>query len=216
MSAYSISPMGLLLAVPFSQESMITPGVTPLLFSAAEGLSDEPLPPHPSESGPQPTESNPARRVQLLEEWMDRLERQWDQELEDSYQGELQVQFTRGSNKKCHRCQSTGHLVAACPTRRQCKACDKTGHKTSKCPARRRQEKEEWSISWDQQASLQNCEDWSAIPESPYPADRYCQTCRSTGYIIATNLCTGKPEVSTCTHPKEPTWGCSSQSPAWD
>ena len=171
----------------------------------------------PIQSAPttQAAEGPSARQVQRFEEWMDWLERQWDQELEDAYSSQSQVQFIRGSNKKCHRCQSTEHLVAACPICRRCKACDKTGHKTSKCPARRRQEQEEWSISWDQQYSLQNTEDWSAIPESPYPADRHCQTCRGTGYILSTNLTSGKTEVSLCTHPAEPTWGHGAVCTTW-
>ena len=181
MSANTLSALLSCLPSPFSRGPTVVPGVTPLLFSTTKGLSDEPPLADSSAPTTQAAEGPSARQVQRFEEWMDRLERQWSRNWRTPIVENLQVQFIKGSNKKCHKCQSTEHLVAVCPICRQCQACGKTGHKTRKCPAHRRQEQEEWSITWDQQWNLQNTEDWSVTPGSPYPANRHCQACRGTG-----------------------------------
>ena len=69
-------------------------GVTPVLFSAAGGLSDGPLSPHLASQAGMSGEADIDSRVCLLEEWMDRLERQANQPSSEQNAMEVQVETT--------------------------------------------------------------------------------------------------------------------------
>ena len=66
-------------------------------------------------------EADIASRVCLLEEWMNRLERQANPSSSEQNAMEVQVETTSTTTaepvKKCHRCKSRRHLVADCPKR---------------------------------------------------------------------------------------------------
>ena len=74
-----LSAITLHLPLQFSHPPTMANGVTPLLFSAAGGLADGPLPLHPAGQAGMTVGADVASRVCLLEEWMDRLERQANQ-----------------------------------------------------------------------------------------------------------------------------------------
>ena len=215
--------MTLHLPLQFSHPPLMANGVTPVLFSAAGGLSDGPLSPHPASQAGMAGEADVASRVRLLEEWMDRLERQANQPSSEQNAMEVQVETTSTTTaelvKKCHRCKSKRHLVADCPKRRWCKSGGKPSHQA----ARRRQEQEEASILWDQQWSITNTEDWSdemAEQEAlykRYPWMRPCQKCKGIGYVLWVELETGAKKARRCDHKEEPSWGLedSNSSGAW-
>ena len=168
-------------------------------------------------------EADVASRVRLLEEWMDRLERQANQPSSEQNAMEVLVETTSTTTaepvKKCHRCKSRRHLVADCPKRRWCRPGGKPSHQA----ARQRQEQEEASILWDQQWSITNTEDWSderAEEEAfykKYPEMRPCQKCKSIGYVLWVELETGATKARACDHKEEPSWGSedSDGSAAW-
>ena len=218
-----LSAITLHLPLQFSHPPAMANGVTPILFSAAGGLSDGPLSPHPASQARMAGEANMASRVRLLEEWMDRLERQANQPASEQNAMEVQVETTSTTTaepvKKCHRCKSKRHLVADCPKRRWCRPGSKPSHQA----ARRRQEQEEASILWDQQWSITNTEDWSdetAELEAlykRYPWMRPCQKCKGIGYVLWVELETGAKKAHLCDHKEEPSWGSgdSDSSAAW-
>jgi hypothetical protein len=218
-----LSAITLHLPLQFSHPPLMANGVTPVLFSAAGGLSDGPLSPHPASQAGMAGEADVASRVRLLEEWMDRLERQANQPSSEQNAMEVQVETTSTTTaepvKKCHRCKSKRHLVADCPKRRWCRPGSKPSHQA----ARRRQEQEEASILWDQQWSITNTEDWSdetAELEAlykRYPWMRPCQKCKGIGYVLWVELETGAKKARLCDHKEEPSWGSenSDGSAAW-
>ena len=103
----------------FSHSPTMANGVTPVLFSAAGGLPDGPLSPHLANQARMSGEADTDSRVRLLEEWMDRLERQANQPSSEQNAMEVQVETTTTTAvepvKKCYRCKSRRHLVADCP-----------------------------------------------------------------------------------------------------
>ena len=74
-----LSAITLHLPLQFSHPPTMANGVTPILLSAAGGLSDGPLSPHPASQAGMSGEADVDSRVRLLEEWMDHLERQVNQ-----------------------------------------------------------------------------------------------------------------------------------------
>ena len=218
-----LSAITLHLPLQFSHPPTMANGVTPVLFSAAGGLSDGPLSPHPAMQTGMSGEADIDSRVRLLEEWLDRLERQTNQSSLEQNAIEVLVETTSTTTaepvKKCHRCKSRRHLVADCPKRRW----GRPGGKPSHQEARRRQEQEEASILWDQQWSITNTEDWSdetAEQEAlykKYPWMRPCQKCKGIGYVLWVELETGAKKARLCDHKEEPSWGSedSDGSAAW-
>ena len=144
-----LSTITLHLPLQFSHLPVMANGVTPILFSAAGGLSDGPLSPHPASQAGMAVEADEASRVRLLEEWMDCLERQANQPSSDQNAIEVQEETTFTTTaepvKRCHRCKSKRHLVADCPRQQWCRPGGKPSHQA----ACRRQEQEEASILWD-------------------------------------------------------------------
>ena len=179
-----LSAITLHLPLQFSHPPTMANGVTPVLFSAAGGVSEGPLSPHLASQARMSGEADIDSRVHLLEEWMNRLERQANPSSSEQNAMEVQVETTSTTTaepvKRCHRCKSKRHLVADCPKRRWCRPGGKLSHQA----ARRRQEQEEASILWDQQWSITNTEDWSdeqAEEEAyykKYPWMRPCQKCK--------------------------------------
>ena len=114
-----LSAITLHLPLQFSHPPTMANGVTPILYSAAGGLSDGPLSPHPASQAGMSGEADVASRVRLLEEWMDHLEKQANQPASEQNTIEVQVETTSTTTaepvKKCHRCKSRRHLVADCP-----------------------------------------------------------------------------------------------------
>ena len=218
-----LSAITLHLPLQFSHPPAMANGVTPVLFSAAGGLSDGPLSPHPASQAGMTGEADIASRVRLLEEWMDRLERQTNQPSSEQNAMEVRVETTSTTTaepvKRCHRCKSKRHLMADCPKRRWCRPGGKPSHQE----AHRHQEQEEASILWDQQWSITNTEDWSdetAELEAlykKYPWMRPCQKCKGIGYVLWVELETGAMKARLCDHKEEPSWGSedSDGSAAW-
>ena len=114
-----LSAITLHLPLQFPHSPAMANGVTPVLFSAAGGLSDGPLSLHSASQAGMAGEADVASRVCLLEEWMDRLERQANQPSSEQNAMEVQVETTSTTTaepvKRCHRCKSKRHLVADCP-----------------------------------------------------------------------------------------------------
>ena len=114
-----LSAITLHLPLQFSHLPAMANGVTPILFSAAGGLSDGPLPLHLAGQAGMAVGADVDSRVCLLEEWMDCLERQANQPPSEQNTMEIQVETTSTTTaelvKKCHRCKSKRHLVADCP-----------------------------------------------------------------------------------------------------
>ena len=116
-----LSAITLHLPLQFSHTPAMANGVTPILFSAAGGLSDGPLSPHLASQARMTGEADVDSRVRLLEEWLDRLERQAHHPSSEQNAMEVLVETTSTTTaepvKKCHRCKSRRHLVADCPKR---------------------------------------------------------------------------------------------------
>ena len=202
-------------------------GVAPLLYSAAGGLSDGPPPTHPAIQAGMAIGADEDSRVRLLEEWMDRLERQADHHF--SEQNTIQVQVETSVStvsepaKRCSRCRSKRHQVADCPKRQWCTPGGKPSHKK----AHRQQEQEEADLTWQQQWSVLNhSDDWSVDPEDEvreayykkYPEARPCSKCKGIGYVVWVELETGDKKCRLCDHKEEPSWGSdenSDSSAAW-
>ena len=117
----SLSAITLHLPLQFSHPPAMANGVTPVLFSAAGGLSDGPPSPHPASQAGMARDADTDSRVRLLEEWMASLERQANQPSSEQNAMEVLVETTSTTTaepvKRCHRCKSKKHLVADCPKR---------------------------------------------------------------------------------------------------
>ena len=107
------------LPLQFSHLPAMANGVTPILLSAAGGLSDGPLPLHLAGQARMAVGADEDSRMRLLEEQMDHLERQVNQPPSEQNAMEVQVETTSTTTvepvKKCHRCRSKRHLVVDCP-----------------------------------------------------------------------------------------------------
>ena len=130
-----LSAITLHLPLQFSHLPAMANGVTPVLFSAAGGLSDGPLSPHPASQTGMSGEADVDSRVCLLEEWMDHLVRQANQPSSKQNTMEVWVETTSTTTaepvKKCHRCKSKKHLVADCPKRQWCRPGGKPSHQAA-------------------------------------------------------------------------------------
>ena len=115
----ALTTITLHLPLQFSHPPAMANGVTPTPFSAAGDLSEGPLSPHPASQAGMAGEADIDSRVHLLEEWMDRLNRQVNQSPSEQNAMEVLVETTSTTTaepvKKCHRCKSSRHLVADCP-----------------------------------------------------------------------------------------------------
>ena len=89
-----LSAITLHLPLQFSHPPTMANGVTPVLFSAAGGLSEGPLSPHLASQARMSGEADIDSRVRLLEEWLDRLERQANQPASEQNAMEVLVVMT--------------------------------------------------------------------------------------------------------------------------